>query len=216
MHVVTGGAGFVGSNLARLLIARGADDVLVVDDLTDGHKFRNIADLDIADYMDRHEFLERIERDGSFVRSLNAVLHQGACSTTTEWNGEYMMQNNYNYSKTLLHRCLAAEVPLIYASSAAVYGSAKTFSEHKANELPLNVYGYSKLLFDRYVQRLSACGISTCTGRANSTKARWRASRFTLTSSSGNTAKCACSKATMAMVMASSNAILFTSMTFAM
>ena len=147
-------AGFVGSNLARLLIARGADDVLVVDDLTDGHKFRNIADLDIADYMDRHEFLERIERDGSFVRSLNAVLHQGACSTTTEWNGEYMMQNNYNYSKTLLHRCLAAEVPLIYASSAAVYGSAKTFSEHKANELPLNVYGYSKLLFDRYVQRL--------------------------------------------------------------
>jgi ADP-L-glycero-D-manno-heptose 6-epimerase len=154
MHVVTGGAGFVGSNLAGLLIARGADDVLVVDDLTDGHKFRNIADLDIADYMDRHEFLQRIERDAGFVRGLNAVLHQGACSTTTEWNGEYMMQNNYSYSKALLHRCLAAEVPFIYASSAAVYGSAKTFSEQRANELPLNVYGYSKLLFDRYVQRL--------------------------------------------------------------
>ncbi|MGB5246980.1 MAG: ADP-glyceromanno-heptose 6-epimerase, partial [Woeseia sp.] len=83
------------------------------------------------------------------------VLHQGACSTTTEWDGRYMMQNNYSYSKALLHCCLDHNVPLIYASSAAVYGGSQSFSEAPANELPLNVYGYSKLLFDQYVRRLS-------------------------------------------------------------
>ncbi|ANO50327.1 ADP-glyceromanno-heptose 6-epimerase [Woeseia oceani] len=155
MHVVTGGAGFVGSNLARSLIAQGADDVLIVDDLRDGHKFRNIADLPILDYMDRAEFLQRVETDAAFVQSMSAILHQGACSTTTEWDGKYMMENNYSYSKTLLHRCLEFGVPLIYASSAAVYGDATEFTESPGNERPLNVYGYSKLLFDQYVRRLS-------------------------------------------------------------
>ncbi len=154
MHVVTGGAGFIGSNLAHSLCNAGAREVLVVDDLTDGHKFSNIADLNIADYMDRQEFLERINSDTGFVGQIDAVLHQGACSATTEWNGQYMMQNNYSYSKTLLHRCLEADVPLIYASSASVYGSSQAFSEQPENELPLNVYGYSKLLFDQYVRRL--------------------------------------------------------------
>lgn len=153
MHVVTGGAGFIGSNLARMLIGQGADDVLVVDDLSDGHKFCNIADLPILDYMDRHEFLQRVRNDTDFVRKMTAVLHQGACSTTTEWDGKYMMENNYTYSKTLLHRCLENDVPLIYASSAAVYGSSRQFAESPANERPLNVYGYSKLLFDQYVRR---------------------------------------------------------------
>ncbi|MCB1845664.1 MAG: ADP-glyceromanno-heptose 6-epimerase, partial [Halioglobus sp.] len=147
-------AGFIGSNLARMLIGQGADDVLVVDDLSDGHKFSNIADLQILDYMDRQEFLQRLRNDADFVRQLTAVLHQGACSTTTEWDGKYMMENNFTYSKTLLHRCLEYDIPLIYASSAAVYGSSQQFAELPVNERPLNVYGYSKLLFDQYVRRL--------------------------------------------------------------
>jgi ADP-L-glycero-D-manno-heptose 6-epimerase len=152
MHIVTGGAGFIGSNLVRHLIDETGDDVVVVDDLADGHKFRNIADLPIADYLDRNEFLENL--DSFLSRGIDALFHQGACSTTTEWDGRYMMQNNYAYSRTLLHHCIAREVPFIYASSAAVYGGAKSFSEDPANESPLNVYGYSKLQFDRYVRRL--------------------------------------------------------------
>jgi len=158
MHIVTGGAGFIGSNLTRKLLDKGIDDVVVVDDLSDGHKFSNIADLAIADYLDKSEFLALLENDGSFVRGLKAVLHQGACSTTTEWDGQYMMQNNYSYSKKLLWRCLENSVPFIYASSAAVYGGSSSFSEDPANELPLNVYGYSKLLFDEYVRRIPLTG----------------------------------------------------------
>ncbi len=152
MHIVTGGAGFIGSNLVRHLIARGMDDVVVVDDLTDGHKFVNIADCAIADYLDKDEFLRRLE-DRGFAKTLSAVFHEGACSTTTEWDGRYMMNNNYGYSRTLLHHCLAHGIPFIYASSASVYGASQSFAEDPANELPLNVYGYSKLQFDRYVRR---------------------------------------------------------------
>jgi ADP-L-glycero-D-manno-heptose 6-epimerase len=154
MHIVTGGAGFIGSNLVRILLDQTGDDVIVVDDLTDGHKFANIADLPVADYVDKSEFLESLS--SRFSSGVQSVFHQGACSTTTEWDGRYMMQNNYAYSKQLLHHCLAQGIPFIYASSAAVYGSAGQFSEIAANELPLNVYGYSKLQFDRYVRRLTA------------------------------------------------------------
>jgi len=156
MYVVTGGAGFIGSNLVRALIARGYDDVIVVDDLEDGHKFVNIADQPIADYLDKDEFIERVETDTAFGASLTAILHQGACSETTEWDGRYMMRNNYGYSRRLLHFCLDRKIPYIYASSAAVYGASQVFSEHPDNELPLNVYGYSKLQFDRYVRRIAA------------------------------------------------------------
>jgi ADP-L-glycero-D-manno-heptose 6-epimerase len=155
MYVVTGGAGFIGSNLARELISRG-HEVAIVDDLRNGHKFVNIADLAIADYLDKEEFVERLERDATFSRSIDAVLHQGACSATTEWDGRYMMRNNYAYSKQLLHYCLEQKKPYIYASSAAVYGASKEFSERPGNEAPLNVYGYSKLQFDRYVRRIAA------------------------------------------------------------
>lgn len=156
MHIVTGGAGFIGSNLVRALIDRGHDDVIVVDDLEDGHKFVNISDQPIADYLDKDDFLQRLASDKAFSDSIAAVFHEGACSETTEWNGRYMMKNNYSYSQSLLHHCLQYGTPYIYASSAAVYGGSATFVEDPLFENPLNVYGYSKLQFDRYVRRVAA------------------------------------------------------------
>jgi ADP-L-glycero-D-manno-heptose 6-epimerase len=155
MHIVTGGAGFIGSNLVAALVERGHDDIVVVDDLSDGHKFINISELPIADYLDKDELLERLDNDAMFRKSVSAILHQGACSATTEWDGRYMMRNNYGYSQRLLHFCLEHRVPYIYASSGAVYGTSTAFSEHPDNERPLNVYGYSKLQFDRYVRRVA-------------------------------------------------------------
>jgi ADP-L-glycero-D-manno-heptose 6-epimerase len=155
MIIVTGGAGFIGSNLVRELNARGHDDVVVVDDLSDGRKFANLVDCRIADYLDKSELLERL-RGGSFPK-VQAVFHQGACAVTTEWNGRYMMETNYRYSVELFEHCVAKGVPLIYASSAAVYGASAVFKENDAAaERPLNVYGYSKLLFDAYVRRRRA------------------------------------------------------------
>src|SRR5262245_24089996 len=153
MIVVTGGAGFIGSNVVRALNARGRSDVVVVDDMTDGRKFSNLVDCDVADYWDHAAFVDRLEAGG--FGALDAILHQGACAVTTEWDGRYMMENNYRYSVRLLEYALARGVPFIYASSAAVYGASTVFDEDKpANERPLNVYGYSKLLFDQYVRRL--------------------------------------------------------------
>jgi ADP-L-glycero-D-manno-heptose 6-epimerase len=151
--VVTGGAGFIGSNLLRALNARGEERLLVVDDMTDGTKFANLVDCRIADYADRGDF-RRLLRDGGLPEGTRAVLHNGACSTTTEWDGRYMLDQNFACSKEILHACLERGVPFIYASSAAVYGASTTFAEAPENERPLNVYGYSKLLFDRYVERL--------------------------------------------------------------
>jgi len=164
VHIVTGGAGFIGSNVVRALLDRGCNDVVVVDDLSDGHKFVNISDLNIADYLDRDEFLQRLADDKSFAKSIKAILHQGACSETTEWDGRYMMQNNYSYSKRLLHHCLEHGTQFIYASSAAVYGGAKDFVEDPLFENPLNVYGYSKIQFDRYVRRVAAQASSQVVG----------------------------------------------------
>ncbi len=151
MIVVTGGAGMIGSNLVAALNAAGRDDILVVDDLTDGTKFRNIADLAIADYEDKDDFQARIE--AGTADPIEVVFHQGACSSTTEWDGRYMMRENYAYSKTLMEFCLQRAIPFVYASSAAVYGGGSVFAETRENELPLNVYGYSKKLFDDYVRR---------------------------------------------------------------
>jgi ADP-L-glycero-D-manno-heptose 6-epimerase len=155
VFVVTGGAGFIGSNLVSALAERGHDDIIVVDDLEDGHKFTNIADLPIADYLDKDDFLERLGTDAGFAKGLQAIFHQGACSETTEWDGRFMMKNNYAYSQSLLHHCLEHATPYIYASSAAVYGASQKFIEAPQYEKPLNVYGYSKLQFDRYVRRVA-------------------------------------------------------------
>lgn len=154
MIIVTGGAGFIGSNIVKGLNNLGYKDILVVDDLTQGEKFINLVDLDIADYCDREDFIASIIAGDDFG-SIDAVFHQGACSATTEWDGKYMMQNNYEYSKDLLHYCLDREIPFFYASSAATYGGrTDNFIEKREFESPLNVYGYSKFLFDEYVRKL--------------------------------------------------------------
>jgi ADP-L-glycero-D-manno-heptose 6-epimerase len=164
MHIVTGGAGFIGSNVVQALTERGCDDVVVVDDLTDGHKFVNISDLNIADYLDKDDFIGRLSADKKFAKGITAILHLGACSETTEWDGRFMMQNNYSYSQKLLHHCLENKAQFIYASSAAVYGGAKEFVEDPLFENPLNVYGYSKIQFDRYVRRVAANAESQVVG----------------------------------------------------
>ena len=153
MIIVTGGAGFIGSNLVKALNDKGLTDVLVVDDLTDGTKFRNMLDCQVIDYLHKDEFLQMVKQEKDFIEKIEAIFHQGACSTTTEWDGRYMMENNYTYSKELLHYCLNLKIPFIYASSAAVYGTGKNFKEVRENESPVNVYGYSKYLFDEYVRR---------------------------------------------------------------
>jgi len=157
VYVVTGAAGFIGANLVKGLNAQGITDILAVDDLTQGDKFRNLVDCRIMDYLDKDEFLARVKA-GAFRRGVKAILHQGACSDTTASDGRYVMDTNYAYSCTLLDFCAAEMIPLIYASSAATYGALTGFREQADCEGPLNVYGYSKLLFDQRVRRLSPGG----------------------------------------------------------
>jgi len=150
--VVTGAAGFIGSNLVKALNARGERDIIAVDNLTRGDKSVNLADLEITDFVDKREFLRRIE-DGKVASTVRVVFHQGACSDTMESDGRYMMENNYDYSMKLMAWCAARGVPFIYASSASVYGGGSVFREEREFEAPLNVYGYSKFLFDQAVRR---------------------------------------------------------------
>jgi ADP-L-glycero-D-manno-heptose 6-epimerase len=145
--VVTGAAGFIGSNIVRGLNARGIDDIIAVDDLTQGDKFRNLADLRIADYVDADAFYE-LFAEGAFGK-VEAVFHEGACSDTMETDGKYMMDNNYTLSCGLFNACQERGSRLLYASSAATYGGSDSFRESPEFEKPLNVYGYSKLLFDQ-------------------------------------------------------------------
>lgn len=153
MIVVTGGLGFIGSNIVHTLNARGRTDIMVVDDFTDGTKFINIADADILDYLDKETFLAQVRQGQDFNGKVEAILHQGACSSTTEWNGNRVMEQNFHFSKTLLHYARRHRIPFIYASSASVYGNGSVFKEDPLYEHPLNVYAYSKTLFDRYTRR---------------------------------------------------------------
>jgi len=156
MIIVTGGAGMIGSNIVKALNEQGYNDILVVDNLKNGKKFANLVDLDITDYMDRDDFLTQVMAGDDFG-PIEAVFHQGACSATTEWDGKYMMLNNYEYSKELLHYCVDRQIPFLYASSAATYGGRNdNFIEEREFEGALNVYGYSKQQFDNYVRRLQA------------------------------------------------------------
>ena len=150
--VVTGAAGMIGSNLVHGLNAIGIDDVIAVDDLTDGPKYRNLLGARLSDYFDKSEFYARFAK-GDFGK-VDAVLHEGACSDTMEHNGRYMLDTNYRCSKDLLDACQAQGTRLLYASSAATYGGSSSFREEPEFEQPLNVYGYSKLLFDNVVRRM--------------------------------------------------------------
>lgn len=154
MIVVTGGAGFIGSNLVSKLNEAGRADIIVVDDLQQGEKFANLSACQIMDYVDRNAFRKLIESKPDSFSEIKLIFHQGACTDTTEWDGRYMLDNNYTYSKELLNYAMARDIRFIYASSAAVYGLCENFIEAPANENPVNVYAYSKLLFDNYVRRL--------------------------------------------------------------
>jgi ADP-L-glycero-D-manno-heptose 6-epimerase len=150
--VVTGAAGFIGSNIIKGLNARGIRNIIAVDDLTQGDKFKNIADLQILDYQDANQFYDLFDKN--YFGAVEAVFHEGACSDTMESNGQYMMQNNYGVSCQLFEACQKQGTRLLYASSAATYGASQNFTEDPKNELPLNVYGYSKLLFDQRLRQL--------------------------------------------------------------
>jgi ADP-L-glycero-D-manno-heptose 6-epimerase len=151
MIVVTGGAGFIGSNIVKGLNETGEEDILVVDNLSKAEKHLNLNSLSMVDYIDKDEFLQKLNT----FQNVSAIFHQGACSSTTELDGKYMMSNNYEYSKTLLNHCLENSIDFLYASSASVYGNGKAgFVEKREAEYPLNVYGFSKFSFDNYVRRV--------------------------------------------------------------
>ena len=150
--IVTGACGFIGANLVKALNDRGITDVIAVDNLKRADKFKNLVDCEIADYLDKQDFLHLLE-DGYFDNAVEAIFHEGACSDTMETDGHYMMANNYRYSLALLDFCLDHEISYLYASSASVYGGGSVFKEDRSFEGPLNVYGYSKFLFDQVVRR---------------------------------------------------------------
>ncbi|MGE0711333.1 MAG: ADP-glyceromanno-heptose 6-epimerase [Planctomycetota bacterium] len=149
MHMVTGGAGFIGSHIVRALNERGTSEILVVDDLTRGEKFRNLADCRIADYLDKRQLFEALERERPRLR---AIYHQGACTDTLASDGRYLMENNFSFSKRLLGWAQAHGVPFVYASSASIYGKGTRFLPEPEHEQPVNAYGYSKLVFDQHVR----------------------------------------------------------------
>ena len=150
--IVTGAAGFIGSNIVKALNERGVTKIIAVDNLKRAEKFKNLVDCEIADYLDKEGFIERLLA-GHFDGAVDAVLHQGACSDTMEMDGHYMMENNFRYSLAMLDWCQEQKVQFLYASSAATYGGSSEFREERAFEAPLNVYGYSKFLFDQIVRQ---------------------------------------------------------------
>jgi ADP-L-glycero-D-manno-heptose 6-epimerase len=150
-YVVTGAAGFIGSRLVAGLNRRGIKEIIAVDNLTQSSKFTNLAGCDIADYVDQAQFIAKLDR---WEGAVEAVFHQGACSDTMESDGRFMMENNYEYSRRLLDWCQEEMAPFIYASSASVYGAGPDFREERRCEKPLNVYGYSKFLFDQHVRSI--------------------------------------------------------------
>ena len=152
MIVVTGGAGFIGSNLIKALNDSGTNDILLVDDLTNEKKSANIQDLDIREQMGKAEFLKQI-RKGLLKNSIKVIFHQGACSDTMASDGAYVLHNNYIYSRNLFEFCVLSNVRFIYASSASVYGSGRVFLEDRRYESALNAYAWSKLMFDNFVRR---------------------------------------------------------------
>jgi ADP-L-glycero-D-manno-heptose 6-epimerase len=158
--IVTGAAGFIGSNLVKALNERGHTDIIAVDNLTNADKFLNLTDCEIADYMDKRDFRQRLQK-GLLPNKIEAILHQGACSDTMEHDGVYMMDNNYRYTLEMFEFAQGRGIPFLYASSAAVYGGSTQFVESRELEAPLNVYGYSKFLFDQVLRRSMKAGLKS-------------------------------------------------------
>lgn len=155
MIIVTGGAGFIGSNIVKELNRQGRTDILIVDDLKDGQNYKNMRGLQFIDYQHKDDFLQNIEEDAFDGTDIDAVFHEGACSDTMEYDVNYMMKVNYEYSKSILHFCMEHRIPFMYASSASTYGSGKNgFKEGDVCEDALNPYAFSKLAFDRYVRQV--------------------------------------------------------------
>ncbi len=157
-YIVTGAAGFIGSNIVKALNGHGITDILAVDDLRKADKFTNLADNRIADYMDKDLFIDLVRKGA--IPQPEAVIHQGACSDTMETDGRYMMSNNFRYTQELFIWCQEQKIPFLYASSAAVYGASTVFKEDVKFEKPLNIYGYSKYLFDQFLRREMAKGLT--------------------------------------------------------
>ena len=154
MIIVTGGAGFIGSNIVRALNERGREDILVVDEPGDEAKLANLADCACLDLVDKDDFLASLDDGTLRGEMIETVFHEGACSSTTEWDARYMLANNYEYSRRLLHFSMEHGAAFLYASSASVYGDGNVFRESCEHEAPLNIYGYSKFLFDQDVRRI--------------------------------------------------------------
>src|SRR5258708_25196199 len=161
MIILTGGAGFIGNNLLGALNAKGFTDVLVVD--RRGDNFRNLSERQFSDFMQPEDFSRAIERK-SLPDRIEAIFHQGACADTTCTDGRYMIENNFTFSKLILHFALSGKIPLVYASSAAVYGSSIEFAPSRENERPLNLYALSKLAFDNHIRSVAARSQSTVAG----------------------------------------------------
>lgn len=152
--IVTGAAGFIGSNIIRGLNARGITNIVAVDHLKTGDKFKNLVNLQIEDYVDKSTFYDLFA--AKHYGHVEAVFHEGACSDTMEHDGVYMMHNNYERTCQLFESAQEQGTRLLYASSAATYGNSQIFIESPQYEQPLNVYGYSKLLFDQRMRKI--CG----------------------------------------------------------
>ena len=158
--IVTGAAGFIGSNIIKALNTRGITDIIAVDNLSRSEKFKNLTECEISHYLDKHEFIRQLREHALPYEEIKAVFHDGACSDTMNHDGLYMMDNNYQYSVDVLDWCQDERIPFIYASSAAVYGKGEIFREERELEKPLNIYGYSKFLFDQVVRRYMQAGLT--------------------------------------------------------